>query len=401
MIHKLRLKIIASIMIVASLFLLFILVSTYLSSRENLKTACINNLYSTINYTYSKKAYLPETNSSPVAVVTVDYSGHITLLLNQMTLLTNDNIISMAHDILSGKSSTGELSNNIRFLRRSIGISDIRIAFADITVEKEILANQRNNFIIIGIVSFLVLLTLSVLFSKWMAHPIKKAMTAQKHFIADASHELKTPLTIILSNSHMLKESDLVLEKNSQARLNNIIAESEQMKILIEDMLQIARLDSALLPSAHENIDLSAICMSCVFNFEPYAFDKGFELVSSIEENIDIQGNAVKLKQLIDILIDNALKYSQKHSAITVILKRTSRRNALLSVENVGNPIPKAEFDKIFQRFYRIDKSREQTAGYGLGLSIAKMIAEEQKAQIWVEAGQNESNIFLVKFLTL
>jgi signal transduction histidine kinase len=336
-----------------------------------------------------------------VAVVTVDYSGHITLLLNQMTLLTNDNIISMAHAILSGKSSTGELSNNIRFLRRSIGISDIRIAFADITVEKEILANQRNNFIIIGIVSFLALLTLSVLFSKWMAHPIKKAMTAQKHFIADASHELKTPLTIILSNSHMLKESDLVLEKNSQARLNNIIAESEQMKILIEDMLQIARLDSALLPSAHENIDLSAICMSCIFNFEPYAFDKGFELVSSIEENIYIQGNAVKLKQLIDILIDNALKYSQKHSAITVILKRTSRRNALLSVENVGNPIPKAEFDKIFQRFYRIDKSREQTAGYGLGLSIAKMIAEEQKAQIWVEAGQNESNIFLVKFTTI
>lgn len=395
MITKLRIKIVSVMMFVFTILLAIVLIATYVTSKSNLESTCSNNLYSTINYTYSQKAYLPDTTSSPVAVVRVDYLGNIKLLVNHMTSVSNEEICELAREVLSGASSTGELDGNIQFLRRSIGISDIRIAFSDVTVEKEILKKQRINFIAIAIFALAAFFVLSVYISKWIASPVQKSIIAQKQFIADASHELKTPLTVILSNSKMLTGSALTSEAD-KVRINNIIEESEQMKLLIEDMLQIARFDSALLPSKHETVSFSDIIMASVVTYEPYAYDNHRELCSDIAPDISLSGNPTKLKQLIDILLDNALKYSLEHSSIHVSLTQEGKK-ALLYVESLGSPISDEDAARIFEKFYRTDKSREETNGYGLGLSIAKMIVDEHRGHIWVVSSEQGCNRFYVQ----
>ena len=396
MITKLRIKIVSVMMLVFSILLAIILIATYTTSKSNLESTCYNTLYSTINYTYSQKAHLPDTTSSPVAVVTVDYQGNIKLLLNHITAVSNEDVYALACEVLSGTSSTGELAGNIQFLRRSIGISDIRIAFSDISVEKEILRTQRRNFIIIAILAMTSFFILSLYVAKWISLPVKKSMIAQKQFIADASHELKTPMTVILSNSKMLNGSNPANVQDT-ARINNIIEESEHMKILIEDLLQIARFDSSLLPIKHEIVNFSNIVVSSIVTYEPYAYDNHRELCSDIQADISFSGNSTKLKQLIDILLDNALKYSPEYSVIRVFLQQQGKKITLY-VESSGNPISSEDATRIFEKFYRADKSRESTNGYGLGLSIAKMIAEEHKGRIWVISTEPDLNRFYVQF---
>lgn len=394
MISKLRIKIVSFMMLVFSILLAIVLIATYMTSKANLATTCSNNLKSTINYTYSKKAYLPDTTSSPVAVVSVDYQGNIKLLVNHMTSTSNQEICYLAREVLAGSSSTGAFGN-IQFLRKSIGISDIRIAFSDITVEIEILRNQRRNLIVIAVVAFASFFLLCVYISKWIASPVEKSIAAQKQFIADASHELKTPLTVILSNSKMLSDTMLANESD-RTRVNNIIEESEQMKLLIEDMLQIARFDSALLPSKHEIVSFSDIIMASVITYEPYAYDNHRTLYSNLADGVSLVGNSTKLKQLIDILLDNAVKYSQENSCINVSLSQEGKK-VLLTVESHGNKISYEDTTRIFDKFYRTDKSRTETNGYGLGLSIAKMIVDEHKGNIWVESSEQGFNRFFVQ----
>ncbi len=248
MIKKLRKQIIATIMTVFCILLFIILVSTYFSTKQTLEGSCWDKLESAIYKTYSNRSPLIQDTSLPILVVTVDYKNNIKLLVNDIDYLSTEDINSLVHEVLTSKSKSSVIDGNLRFLRKSIGISDIRIAIADIQTEQALLKKQLWQLIIIAVISIVTFGILSIILSDKLTKPVHNTILAQKDFVANASHKLKTPLTVILSNTEMLlntKDSADKTDSSSIQRLNFIHSESLESKELIEQLLMLAKLDSS------------------------------------------------------------------------------------------------------------------------------------------------------------
>ena len=396
MIKKLRKQIIATIMSVFSILLLIILVSIFISTKETLESSCWDKLESAIYKTYSNKSPLVQDTSLPILVVTVDYKNNVKLLVNDIENLSTDDIRELVHEVLTSKSKSSIIDGHLRFLRKSIGISDIRVAIADIQTEQSLLRKQFWKLLIIGVISLLTFGILSVVLSEKLTKPVQNTILSQKDFIANASHKLKTPLTVILSNSEMLLNADENFDRadrHSRQRLNFIHSESLRMKDLIEQLLQLAKLDSSTLPVHKEKLDFSFLVCNSILTYEPIIYDLGKNLDFNYIENITVLGNAESLRQVVDILIDNAIKYSTPETTIYVSLT-AAKRNVQFTVESYGEPIGPGDMKRIFQKFYRIGTD---SAGYGLGLSIAQSIIEEHSGSIWAETDGASKNKFIVQ----
>lgn len=396
MIKKLRKQIIATIMSVFSILLLIILVSIFISTKETLESSCWDKLESAIYKTYSNKSPLVQDTSLPILVVTVDYKNNVKLLVNDIENLSTDDIRELVHEVLTSKSKSSIIDGHLRFLRKSIGISDIRVAIADIQTEQSLLRKQFWQLLIIGVISILTFGILSVVLSEKLTKPVQNTILSQKDFIANASHKLKTPLTVILSNSEMLLNMDENSDRAdhySRQRLNFIHSESLRMKDLIEQLLQLAKLDSSTLPVHKEKLDFSFLVCNSILTYEPIIYDLGKNLDFNYIENITVLGNAESLRQVVDILIDNAIKYSTPETTIYVSLT-AAKRNVQFTVESYGEPIGPGDMKRIFQKFYRIGTD---SAGYGLGLSIAQSIIEEHSGSIWAETDGASKNKFIVQ----
>ena len=227
---------------------------------------------------------------------------------------------------------------------------------------KEVLKNTIVFFVILEIVFIII----AKLIAHWISKPVEDAFEKQKDFIADASHELKTPLSVITASAE-------ALEKNPKEKkwLNNIKNESERMNNLIIDLLDLAKTEKGALELSIGNLS-KAVELS-VLTFEGIAFEKNIKLNYHIEDNIMMKMNENAIKQVVEILLDNAIKHSNEKGKVDVSLKESN--GIELTVSNIGEPIPKGEEEKIFDRFYRADKSRNRSDNrYGLGLAIAKNI---------------------------
>lgn len=220
---------------------------------------------------------------------------------------------------------------------------------------------------------------LILIVSKKLVSPIEKSLEQQRRFISDASHELKTPLSVIVANAELLS-SEEQSEKNTR-RVEHIQEESMQMRNLIEEMLEQARADEQKTKSSFGQVSLGEAVTEAAMAFEPIAFEKGRSLTYDIEEGHTISGDFGQLRQLATILIDNAVKYSFPDTNIEVKLK-TVKKCPVLTVEDEGEQIPPEHIDRIFDRFFRADEARNDGSSYGLGLSIAKGIADAHGAKI-------------------
>lgn len=217
--------------------------------------------------------------------------------------------------------------------------------------------------------------------------PVETAWNQQKQFVGDASHELKTPLTVILSNADMILTHP---REDPERWAQNILAEAQHMKGLTQDLLSLARSESSDCSPVLETVDLSYLVTDSVLSFEPAAFEQGHELLHEEEPDLTVQGDASALSQLCGILLDNALKYSSPGGSVRVSLKAAGKL-ARLTVSNEGIPIPKEDLTRIFERFYRSDPARHGE-GYGLGLAIAQRIAEQHRGKIWAESANGVNN---------
>ena len=244
----------------------------------------------------------------------------------------------------------------------------------------------------IGGVSLLIFLGISILLARWAVAPVEKAWHQQKQFVSDASHELKTPLTVIMSNAELLQLPEYEEESKEQFS-RNILTMSHQMHHLVEGLLELARADRVT--QNFERMALSEVVEQALLPFEPVLFERGLHLDADIAPGIYLRGNAQSLKQVVDILLDNAFKYSAP-GVVAVELSRHSRNKCLLTVSNPGDPIPAAELEKIFDRFYRTDKSRSRDGSFGLGLSIAKTVVAEHGGRIWAKSNET-GNCFFVE----
>ena len=262
------------------------------------------------------------------------------------------------------------------------------IVFADISSEIATMRSLYRTCIIIGLGSFASFLVISIFFARWAVRPVEEAWAQQRQFVSDASHELKTPLTVILTDAEMLK-SPRFDEAHKAQFVDNILTMSNQMRGLVESLLQLARVDNgAIQKMPLTNIDLSGLVSDELLTFDALFFEKGLTLAEDITDGITVHGSAQHLKQVVEILLDNAQKYAAPHGTVQVTLQKNGAHHCLLSVADPGDAISPEDLRKIFQRFYRIDEARAMNHSYGLGLSIAENIVKNHKGRIWAESAE-------------
>ena len=298
-----------------------------------------------------------------------------------------DALTAILTDCLSQEADEGSLPGYaLRYLRQDDGLYT-QIAFVDISLETAALRQMMASYLRIGLLSLLLLAGASFLLSLRVTRPVERAWRQQRQFFSDASHELKTPLTVILSNAEMLETSDLP-ERESRWR-DNILSESRQMKTLVEEMLTLSRTEDAQRKPTVADVDLSDLSEDCALAFEPVAFEAGKPLSWDVTPALTVSGDGEKLRRLLSILLDNAAKYGAPGEGIVLSL-RAERSQAILSVANGsgGHPIPPEELPRLFERFYRADASRGEQSGFGLGLPIAQAIAREHHGTLRAESDE-------------
>lgn len=248
-------------------------------------------------------------------------------------------------------------------------------------------------FIVSGIIAFF---SISIIFiiakklSKTIVKPVEETFEKQIQFISDASHELKTPLAIIEANTDVLQA-----KVGENKWINYVQVEIESMNKLINELLLLAKIENVDNIKEYTELDVSKELEIILSMFESVAYENGVIIESDIEENIILNGNKQDLEHIVSTLTDNAIKHTKPNDKVIVILKK-EKNEIVLEVKNQGEPIPEEEREKIFERFYRVDKSRNRTEKrYGLGLSIAKAIVKKYSGKIDVDY-KNGFTIFRV-----
>ncbi|WP_394923482.1 sensor histidine kinase [uncultured Robinsoniella sp.] len=333
-------------------------------------------------------------NMGPVFVVELNENGEIADINDSGIRITEDSAREAVEAAQKDGNERGFLMNQeLRYERRQEDNGE-KIAFVDCSRE----INGMRNLLLVsalilvgGLGAFFLI---SLFLAKWALTPVEKAWQQQRQFIADASHELKTPLTVILANLNILSAHREDRIKDQERWLENTKTEASRMKELLNDLLFLARSDMAQTPKVFAEFDLSNTLWSCILPFESLAYERGVELNEEIIPGIHIVGDEGQIKQLIVILLDNACKYAKKNGRISVSLEKKQEK-IYLKVHNTGEVIPKEELEHIFERFYRADKSRaRKEGGYGLGLSIAQTIAENHHGKILAESAVSTGTTF-------
>ncbi|PYE44272.1 HAMP domain-containing histidine kinase [Paenibacillus barcinonensis] len=271
------------------------------------------------------------------------------------------------------------------------------IVFMDVTAQQGILTNLIYTFAVVGLVMLIVIYFLSRYFANRSIAPVREAFEKQKQFIADASHELKTPLAIINTNTDVLLANQEDTIVNQAKWLHYIKAETERMSGLTSDLLYLTQMEEARSSLIHTTFNMSDAVESIILPMEAVIFEKNISLDYNIEPNLNVHGNGEQIKQVILILLDNAVKYSGPKGSVNVTLQKQNY-DVLLTVANTGEGIAPEHLDRIFDRFYRTDSSRARKhGGHGLGLAIARSIVEQHKGEIYAKSVVGEGASFHVR----
>jgi len=308
--------------------------------------------------------------------VAVSYDGDILEIDNEPpTVYTDDDLERLARSIVKDSRDNGT-ENNLSFCKIDKDGYTI-VAFMDNTIVNENAMTLFRYTLIFGGVALVIFFFLSVYLARKIVNPLEESYQKQKQFISDAGHELKTPVSVVSANAEVLSR-----EIGDNGWLQNIQYENERMGILVGQLLDLARTEDVT--PQMEHINLSRLVDGEVLPFESVAFEKGLMLNTNIISNISVVGNSTQLKQIVSILLDNAIRHSKEQGEVRLSLIK-EHGIAKLSVINRGDEIPEEQRTKIFERFYRVDAARNgEDKHYGLGLAIAKAIATSHKGHIEV-----------------
>lgn len=396
MIKKLRIKFVAINMSIVTILLCVILGLVFYFTSANLEQESLRMMQSiaTQPFHLGVPGEMGENVRLPFFTLRLNPRGELVEAGGGYYDLSDSDLLDdLIQDVLASPKSFGVLSKyNLRYYRVETPVNPC-VVFADISSERATLQNLSQTCLLIGGIGFLLFLWGSILLSKWAVRPVEQAWK-QQQFVAAASHELKTPLAVIMTNAELLQSAEYSEEKQ-KGFLQGIVTMSGQMRNLIEQMLELVRTDNAQAKCVFRDVDLSKLADYAAMTFEPVLFEKGLKLFTQVDEKIHVSGDESQLRQLVDILLDNAGKYSNENGSVWVTLHKKGKEHCVLQVINEGPSLSKEELVQIFQRFYRADPARSRNGSFGLGLSIAESIVKQHQGKIWAES-QNGRNCFSV-----
>lgn len=320
--------------------------------------------------------------------VAFSYDGEILEIKNASPMVyTDEELQRLAYELIEQDGTVGK-ENNLIFYKTDKG-GYLLVTFMDNTVINEGAATLLWYTLLFGGLAFVIFFFFAVFLARKIVQPLEESYQKQKQFVSDAGHELKTPVAVVSANAELLSR-----EIGANQWLSNIQYENERMGKLIGQLLELAHAEHAA--PQRKQLDFGRLVMGEILPFESVAFEKGLVLCSDISDGITVEGNSTQLKQLVSILLDNAISHSSGGSDIHVKLTK-EHHFARLSVVNQGDAISKEQSEHLFDRFYRVDEARTgETHHYGLGLAIAKTIVSAHKGKIDVSCREG-----LVEFLVL
>lgn len=383
MIKKLRKKVAGLSVLFVGILLMAVLLSLFFSARNNIAQRSNEELRTALQSGVQHA-------KAPCFIAELLPSGTVRVAGSNYYDLDDHEALSAAVEAaMSSGMQQGVLpQQDLRFYRQD-GLLTVRIAFMDSTLEQSTLRTLTLAGLGLFLLAMALVAALGWLLAGYITRPVEQAWMRERQFLSDAGHELKTPLTVILSSSSALEETANI---EQAPYVDNIQAESRRMKSLVEDMLCLWRAEEtspSLLPTPFSDLVTEA-----VLRFEPVAFEAEHPLQYDIENCLCVAGDGESLHRLISILLDNAVKYAAPKTPIRLIMDKVNNQ-ALLTVENEGPPIPAEKLPHLFDRFYRADESRGETAGFGLGLAIAREIVQKHGGTISV-ASDDHATAFRV-----
>ncbi|MCR5546324.1 MAG: HAMP domain-containing histidine kinase [Lachnospiraceae bacterium] len=318
-----------------------------------------------------------ETNTSDIAAVSEEEAKSIATELFEEEN-TSGFYNDFAYDTISVELSEGETGTMYIFLNSAQNLSSFR--------------NFRNISLIISIVGLALVFALVLVLSKIAIKPVAESYEKQKHFITDASHEIKTPLAIIEANTEVLE-----MTEGDNEWLQSIRHQIERLSSLTEKLVFLSRMDEENTKLEMAEFSLSKAVSEVAESFLPVATAKEKTLEIDVAENISMVGNEGCISQVVSLLVDNAMKYSNEGGLIDVSLKLGPKNRKEIVVYNTVDEIEVGNHDVLFERFYRSDSSRStKTGGHGIGLSVVKAIVTAHKGKVTAESQNTSSIIFRI-----
>lgn len=436
MFRKLRNKFLFLNMIVTSLVMMTAFGIVYLTTYSNTKADIerrLNNVSGSFVIYDSEEPAVPGSESSKVVngrdkintshkvtsdytpsfVITVDKTGNV-LEINSLIDIPEDEYIEAAYTAWNQKnSSTINIAERtwiykispVEVTRTTNGqitqteFPDIfQILFLDITDMLKNLNDLLFTFLFVGIGMLIVIFLISIFYANRSIRPISESWAKQKQFIADASHELKTPLTTIMTNCDVLEANENETIKSQREWLGYIKVGADRMNKLVNSLLTLARVEGLNLQTSKQSFDMAALVCDVMQSMEAATIAKKLNIDRKIEFVGDIYGYEDSVRQVFTILYENAVKYVNEGGNINVSVRRT-KKGVSCTVKNTGKGIPAKDLPYVFDRFYRLDTARSnEENSYGLGLAIAKSIVGQIGGKITVKSVENEWTEFTFMF---
>ena len=327
------------------------------------------------------------TDYNGFSIAKVDGVGKIVKAYRDDILLPNQEALQSKVVEALKEGKTSGFIGSYRFLKAETNVGNL-ILFLNCQREIDSYESFVRNSILISIIVIISVFILIVLVSKKVIAPIQQSYLKQKQFITGASHELKTPLAIISSNADVLE-----MENGTSKWTTNIHNQVDRLTSLVNSLVVFSRMEEKDTVE-RTSFDLTEVLKSRIEDFDELAnFQKKY-IATDIDTNLNYYGEKDSIVQLMDILLENAIKYAPEDSDIWVSLKK-NRKHAILKVSNKAT-VQKGDLSKVFDRFYRLDESRNShVKGYGIGLSMAQLIAEKHKETI--RAYAPEDGIFKIE----
>lgn len=306
--------------------------------------------------------------------------------------ISDDEIKKIAENILGEDNKTMMNIGNLYFDSYSYSYkgTNTLIIIDNSTAQTKLISLLKTSIILFALLE-IIIIVVAIKLTRWIIKPVVESFEKQKQFITDASHELKTPVAVIMANAEALEK-----EPEEPKWLENIKSESERMNELITDLLDLAKLENKSIKEDYNLENLSKIVERSLLTFESLMYENKIKLTYDIQKDIFINCSNNQMKQLVAILIDNAINHSEDNGEIILTLKK-EKNDVILKVTNKGEEIPEEIQQKIFERFYRVDEARNRQANrYGLGLAIAKNIVINHNGKITVQS-DNGYTTFIVR----
>ncbi len=307
-------------------------------------------------------------------------------------IFEDDTLIDMMNQSINSTSQEGVLKQYNVAYKKQLSPTSLKVAFVDLTNSQQMLRNTAINLLFLFVVTELVLVAIAYGFSTYLIKPVENSIQQQKQFVADASHELKNPLTVIHANTQILKRHPDDPINSHMKWIDNTETEVNRMSKLVSQLLFLAKSDAHHHQMDYEVIDLSDTILGSALVYESVAYENEITLDISVEPGLKVLGNKDLLTMMTAALCDNAIKYCHKNGTISVQLDK----QGVLRVINDSDTIPEEELKHLFDRFYRREESRNRDdGGYGLGLSIIQEIVLSHNGKIRVESTNNQTTFII------